>query len=439
MRLLALLTACAFCLPGGAALALAPEAPLSLAPALGPAPLPESATAAAPLEHLLPPDQPRITPQIKPIDLATPHEQVWGRIRGGFGMPDLGGDLVEDRMAWYLARPHMLQALFERGRKYLFHIVAELEKRGMPTELALLPMVESAFNPQAFSSARAAGLWQFIPSTGKDFNLTQNWWVDERRDIVASTNAALQYLQAVYELHGDWQLALASYNWGENAVARAVAANKAAGKPTDYSSLRMPQETRYYVPKLQALKNIVANPEKYGIHLPEVPNEPYFVTVERVQRMDIAVAAQLAELPLKEFLSLNPGYNRPVMPGSDNAQLVLPVENARKFKDNLSRHDAPLSTWRTYSISKSERIEQVAKRLNIGAELLRLANGLPSGARLAAGYTLLIPNGSGTQHEALKEVLPRSPAGARPVVKSSYKPTAKSKPVARSYRPAPRR
>lgn len=431
MRPLALLPACALCLFGQAALAATPEAPLNLTLTLDTtAPLASSDSQVAP-------DLSRITPQIKPVDLATPHEQVWGRIRSGFGMPDLSDGLVEDRMAWYLARPHMLQALFERGRKYLFHIVVELEKRGMPTELALLPMVESAFNPQAFSSARAAGLWQFIPSTGKDFNLTQNWWVDERRDIVASTNAALQYLQAVYELHGDWQLALASYNWGENAVARAVAANKSNGKPTDYVHLRMPQETRYYVPKLQALKNIVANPEKYGIRLPEVPNEPYFVTIERVQRMDIAVAAQLAEMPLKEFLSLNPGYNRPVMPGSENAQLVLPVAHARKFKDNLARHDAPLSTWRTYSISKSERIEQVAKRLNVGAEILRLANGLPSGARLAAGYTLLIPNGSGAQHDALKEVLPRTPAASRPA-KSAYKPATKSKAVARTYRPASR-
>ncbi|HSD35993.1 MAG TPA: transglycosylase SLT domain-containing protein [Rhodocyclaceae bacterium] len=333
---------------------------------------------------------------IMPLDHTAQTADIWERVRNGFAMRDLEGPLVDDRMRYYLARPQQLKVMFERGRKYMFHIVTELEKRGMPTELALLPIVESAYNPQALSSAKAAGLWQFIPSTGKDFQLTQNWWVDERRDVVASTDAALKYLQAIYEMHGDWALALASYNWGENAVARAVANNKAAGKPTDYMSLSMPTETRYYVPKLQALKNIIAHPELYNLSLPSIPDQPYFTSIEKRQGMDVALAAKLAEMPLSEFLMLNPGYNRPVMPGSDGASIVLPVDNARKFQDNLARHDAPLVTWKTYSVPRTERIEQVAKRLRLAVEEICTANGLRARALLAAGFTLLVP-GSATE------------------------------------------
>ncbi|MEC5386330.1 transglycosylase SLT domain-containing protein [Uliginosibacterium sp. H3] len=329
---------------------------------------------------------------VTPLDHTAQSADIWGRVRNGFAMRDLESPLVDDRMRYYLARPQQLKVMFERGRKYMYHIVSELEKRGMPTELALLPIVESAYNPQALSSAKAAGLWQFIPSTGKDFQLAQNWWVDERRDVVASTDAALKYLQAIYEMHGDWQLALASYNWGENAVARAVANNKAAGKPTDYMSLSMPTETRYYVPKLQALKNIIAHPELYNISLPAIPDQPYFTSIEKRQGMDVALAAKLAEMPLSEFLMLNPGYNRPVMPGSDNARLVLPVENAQKFQENLAHHDAPLVTWKTYSVPRTERIEQVARRLRLAVQEICNANGLGARALLAAGYTLLVPS-----------------------------------------------
>ena len=330
-------------------------------------------------------------PNIDTVDLTANDGDIWERIRKGFAMRDLDGQIVDEKVNWYASRPQALKAMIERSRKYLYHIVTELEKRGMPTELALLPLVESAFNPMAFSPAKAAGLWQFIPSTGRDFQLQQNWWVDQRRDIVASTNAALQYLQAIYEMHGDWQLALASYNWGENAVARAMAANTAAGKPTDYASLNMPAETRQYVPKLQALKMIIAKPENYGVSLPNIPNKPYFVTVNRREGMDVALVAKLAELPLSEFQALNPSYNRPVIPGNHAAPLVLPVENARKFEDNLAQHDEPLMSWKMYSLPKTERIDQLAKRLNVSLDTLRSANGLPQHGRLAAGYSLLIP------------------------------------------------
>jgi len=182
------------------------------------------------------------------VDLTVEPDDLWERIRRGFSMPDLNGPLVEDRENWYSAQAAHFGRVIERSKLYLYHIVDELEKRSMPTELALLPIVESAFNPMAYSRAHASGLWQFIPSTGKHYNLQQNRWYDARRDIIASTNAALDYLQFLYEMHGDWQLALASYNWGENAVARAIEDNRVRGLPTDYASLTMPQETRYYVP-----------------------------------------------------------------------------------------------------------------------------------------------------------------------------------------------
>ena len=184
------------------------------------------------------------------------------------------GRWCRQKTTQYAARPEYLQRIFERSKLYLYHIVEEIEKRGLPTELALLPMVESAFNPMAYSRAHASGLWQFIPGTGKRFELEQNWWYDGRRDIVDSTNAALDYLTKLYEMHGDWHLALASYNWGENAVrARHRAATRPRGKPTDYASLRMPTETRHYIPKLQALKNIIANPAAVR-HRPRPDPEP---------------------------------------------------------------------------------------------------------------------------------------------------------------------
>ena len=195
-------------------------------------------------------------------------------------MPDLDTDLVRDREQWYSSRPDYIFRMTERSKKYLFHVVEELELRNMPTELALLPFIESAFNPQAVSSAKAAGMWQFMPATGKYFELKQNAFRDDRRDVLASTRAALDYLQKLYGMFGDWQLALAAYNWGEGSVARAIAKNKKAGLPTGYSDINMPMETRMYVPKLQAVKNIVTNPARYSSTLPLIENHPYFQTVD---------------------------------------------------------------------------------------------------------------------------------------------------------------
>jgi membrane-bound lytic murein transglycosylase D len=319
---------------------------------------------------------------------------VWGRIRKGFGIPDLDNPLVSNQLQWYTSRPDYIDRTTTRASRYLFHVVQELEKRNMPTELALLPFIESAFNPEAYSTAKAAGMWQFIPSTGRDFNLKQNMFKDERRDVLASTDAALTYLQRLYGMFGDWQLALAAYNWGEGSVQRAINKNRAAGRPTDFNSLSplMPLETRNYVPKLQAVKNIIAAPDQYGITLPKVDNQPYFVTIGKTRDIDIKVAAQLAELSLDEFKALNPQFNRPVIIGSSNTQILLPQSNAEKFKANLAKWGRALSSWTAHKVTGArERIETIASKFGTTPEVIREVNNIPPRMRLKAGSTVLVP------------------------------------------------
>ncbi|RZI43285.1 LysM peptidoglycan-binding domain-containing protein [Herbaspirillum sp. HC18] len=319
---------------------------------------------------------------------------VWARIRKGFGIPDLDNPLVANHIQWYSSRPDYIQRTTTRASRYLFHVVQELEKRNMPTELALLPFIESAFNPQALSTARAAGMWQFIPSTGRDYNLTQSMFKDERRNILASTDAALTYLQKLYDMFGDWQLALAAYNWGEGSVQRAVNKARAAGLQPDFNTLSqyMPQETRNYVPKLQAVKNIIAAPAEYGLALPKVDNQPYFVTIGRTRDIDVKVAAQLAELSIEEFKALNPQFNRPVIPGGANTQLLLPQSNAEKFKTNLAKWGRALSSWTAHTVTGArERIENIAKRFGTTPEVIREANNIPPKTLIKAGSTVLVP------------------------------------------------
>ena len=349
-------------------------------------------------------------PIARAIDLTASPDNLWERIRHGFGMPNLSSPLVLDRQIWYASRPSAIKLMLQRSRRYLYHIVEELERRGMPTELALLPMVESAFNPMAYSRAKASGLWQFIPSTGKNYNLQQNWWYDARRDIVASTTAALDYLQFLYEMHGDWHLALASYNWGENAVARAIERNKARRLPTDYLSLTMPAETRYYVPKLQALKNIVANPAAFSIDLDHIPNEPYFVTVEKTQDIGIRTAAKLAEMPVEELILLNPAYNRPVMIAAQSQALVLPADRVAIFRANLENHDQPLSSWKTYTLKAGEKLERVAAQHGIPLARLKQANGIGPRTKIRPGQQIVVPvKGSSAAHEPLPAVFQPPP------------------------------
>jgi peptidoglycan lytic transglycosylase D len=333
-------------------------------------------------------------PSLARVDRTVRRDDVWQRIRDGFSMPNLAGPLVAEKTAWYVARPDYLKRVFDRSRRYLFHIVEEIEKRGLPTELALLPMVESSFNPMAYSRAHASGLWQFIPGTGKRYELTQNWWYDGRRDIVASTAAALDYLNDVYQMHGDWHLALASYNWGENAVARALEKNRAANLPLDYSSLTMPLETRQYVPKLQALKNIIENPAAFGIELDPIPNQVYFASVTKMRDIDVRLAAKLAEMPVEEFIALNPGFSRPVIRAEMTQRIVLPADRVEIFHENLTKYDdKSLVSWQTYQPRKGDTLEGIAKKFGVGVAQLKEVNGIAPRAR-AMPAIMVVPTGT---------------------------------------------
>ena len=330
------------------------------------------------------------------VDRTVRQDDVWQRIRDGFSMPDLAGPLVAEKTAWYVARPDYLKRVFERSRRYLYHIVEEIEKRGLPTELALLPMVESSFNPMAYSRAHASGLWQFIPGTGKRYELAQNWWYDGRRDIVASTSAALDYLKDVYDMHGDWQLALASYNWGENAVARALEKNRREGRALDYDSLAMPAETRNYVPKLQALKNIIANPALFGLDLDPIPNQPYFATVNKTRDIDVRLAAQLAEMTVEEFIALNPGFSRPVIRADLTPRIVLPADRVDVFHENLTKHDdKSLVSWQTYQPRRGDSLEGIAKKFGVSLAQLKEVNGITPRARATPALLVVPSNPSG--------------------------------------------
>jgi membrane-bound lytic murein transglycosylase D len=331
---------------------------------------------------------------------------VWGRIRSGYAIPDISNSLVERHVKSYSLKPEYMARISGRASLYMFHVVQELEKRGMPTELALLPIIESAFNPQALSTADAAGIWQFVPGTGKDFNLKQNMFKDERRGVLASTDAALTYLQRLYTMFGDWQLALAAYNWGEGNVQKAIKKNQALGKPTDFESLAdlMPAETRNYVPKLQAVKNIVANPGQYNVMLPVIDNQPYFTTVDKTSDIDLAIAAQLAEMSVDEFKALNPQFKRPVITGEDGTKILLPQKNAEKFHLNLAQWGQALSTWTTHKITGAkESIASLASKFGTTPEIIRQANNIPAQTRLKAGSTILVPKTSASMHSDIAE------------------------------------
>ena len=369
---------------------------------------------------------------------------LWDRIRKGFAIPDLNNPLVATHTTWYSARPDYLLRISQRGSRYLFHVVQELEKRQMPTEIALLPFIESAFNPQAFSSAKAAGMWQFIPSTGRDYNLKQNAFRDERRDVLASTSAALTYLQKLYGMFGDWQLALAAYNWGEGSVSRAIAKAEVAGRGTDFNSLSayMPSETRNYYPKLQAVKNIIATPAQYGIKLPTVDNQPYFVSVKKTRDIDVKLAAQLAELTMEEFKALNPQFNRPVITGSPSTQILLPQSNAEKFTENLSKWTKALSSWTAHKVTAArERIENIAAKFKTTPEVIREANAIPPNMHPKAGSTVLVPKppsapdkdiGQEVADNAMLAVEPDEPPRKKIMIKVSKRDTVDT--IAKRYK-----
>lgn len=333
-----------------------------------------------------------------------PPTDLWDRIRAGYSMEDLDDPLVAKWEKFYSDRPEYMARIVERSNKYMFYIVTELERRGMPLEIALLPMIESAFNPVANSSAKAAGIWQFIPSTGVNYGMKQDWWADSRRDIVAATNGALDYLSKLHGMFGDWQLALASYNWGEGSVGRGVQKAKARGKDGTYLTLDMPAETRNYLPKLQAVKNIIRNPAAFGLTLASIPNEPYFKTITLANPIDLKRAAQLAEMTEAEFVALNPAHNRPVIGGRSEYQVLMPADKADNFLARLEANEKPRVSWMAYRTRTGDRIEALAERFGTTVAAIKSVNGIRSVApSLPAGYHLLVPS-DGPSEDALGSI-----------------------------------
>ena len=333
-----------------------------------------------------------------------PPADIWDRIRAGYAMEDLDDPLVAKWEKYYADRPEYIARIVERSSKYMFYIVTELERRGMPLEIALLPMIESAFNPIANSSAKASGIWQFIPSTGVNYGMKQDWWSDNRRDIVQATNGAIDYLSKLHGMFGDWQLALASYNWGEGSVGRGVQKAKARGKDGTYLTLDMPAETRNYLPKLQAVKNIIRNPGAFGLTIATVPNEPYFKTITLAHAIDLKRAAQLAEMSEADFVALNPAHNRPVIGGRSEYQVLLPATKADGFLARLESNEKPRVSWMAYRTRTGDRMEALAERFGTSVAALKSVNGIRSVApSLPAGYHLLVPT-DGPSEDALGSI-----------------------------------
>jgi membrane-bound lytic murein transglycosylase D len=364
-----------------------PAAPSSTYPE---SPTPPSAQAAEPVDSTLS-DSPTQLAGLTPAQYA----DLFDRMRAGFKLDDVERVAVEQQLNWFASHPDYLERAFGRAELYMYHIVTELEARGMPLEIALLPVVESAFEPYAYSRARASGLWQFIPGTGSRYGLKQDWWYDGRRDVVESTRAALDYLQSLHdEFNGDWLLAIAAYNCGEMAVERALDVNRAKGKPLDFWSLKLPKETQAYVPKLLAMRRLVADPETYDIAISPIPNQPYFARVETHGQIELKVAAEIAGVTDEELYELNPAFHRWATDPSGPHYLLLPVDGAQVFTQNISQlsEDQRLHS-QTYTVGRGDSVASVAKRFNTTVNVVREMNDLPTGP-LTVGADLRVPSSS---------------------------------------------
>ncbi len=380
--------------------------PVSAAPPAG---------AAEPAPNALPPspadDAPKakvqddLRPELPTVDFDAPGAEtdLWARVRDGLlqdRLDPLEGDRVAKWERYYASRPDYVARMTERGGRYLFHIVEEVERRGLPMELALLPFIESAFNPEAMSKAKASGMWQFMSATGRDFDLKQNLFRDDRRDVLASTRAALDYLaQLGRRYDGDWQLALAAYNWGMGNVDRAVKRARAQGRDGRYVELRMPAETADYVPKLQAVKNIVMRPADYALSLPVLHNHPYFLTVQIERDIDVELAARLAGLSVDVFRQFNPQMNKPVVLAAATPQLLLPYENAERFARELAGYQGPLASWTAMQVARTLKPSEAAKLAGMSESELRAVNRINGRLLIKAGSTLLVPRTAKRDHD----------------------------------------
>jgi membrane-bound lytic murein transglycosylase D len=384
----------------GQSLITVPAVPPEATPPPAAVNMPESADAAAPAGTPA-----AATPGVADTAASAPSDtnavltpeqyaDLFDRMRAGFALDDAADHrAVDQQLRYYAGNPDYLQRAFGRADLYLYHIVTQVQARGMPLELALLPVVESAFEPYAYSRASASGLWQFIPGTGSRFGLKQDWWYDGRRDVVESTRAALDYLQYLHdEFNGDWLLAIAAYNCGEAKVERAVRANRAAGRPTDFWNLRLPRETREYVPKLLAMKRLVRDPGAYGLSMSPIPNQPYFARVATVGQIDLRIAGQIANVSPEELYELNPAFHRWATDPAGPHYLLLPVDSADVFATSVAQLSADQRLGAThYSVNHGDSVASVAAQFHTSVNVIRELNDFPVG-RLTVGMDLRVPS-----------------------------------------------
>ncbi|MHB8697820.1 MAG: transglycosylase SLT domain-containing protein [Sulfuricaulis sp.] len=320
------------------------------------------------------------------------YPDIWSRLRAGFALKPLNSTLVDREIQWFVNNPEYMQHMMDRARLYLYYIADEVDKRHMPMEIALLPAIESAYKPHAYSRARAVGLWQFMPSTGRLYGLKANWWYDGRRDVQASTQAALDYLESLHnDFNGDWDLALAAYNAGEGKVTRMMEYNRRRGKPTDYEDLKLKRETQHYVPKLMAMAEIVANPAKYGVQLANIPDEPYFTRVDTNSQVDLGVVARLVNIPVGDLHDINPGYTRWATDPNGPQHLLVPVDKKDALIEGLNNlPESERVQWLHHEVRRGDTLSVIARHYGLSAKVLRTANNLHSNS-LHIRQSLMIP------------------------------------------------
>ncbi|MHB1098707.1 MAG: transglycosylase SLT domain-containing protein [Burkholderiales bacterium] len=335
-------------------------------------------------------------PETRPPDDPTAPSDLWDRLRNGFSLsqPEDSGN-VQQMEAWYEDHPKSIETLAERSKRYLYYIVGEVENRGMPAEIALVPMIESGFNPLVYSRYHAAGLWQLLPGTGRNFGLRSNKGYDGRRDIIAATDAALKYLAYLHSLFGDWELALAAYNAGEGTVSKALHRNRENGLETDFASLNLPNETRNFYTRLIALRNILSDPARFGLDLAPIPDKPYFSEIRTRQNIDIRLAAHLAEIPVSEFVALNPGATRQVWPAKEAKSILLPSDNAEIFASNLEAMPPASSPKQgkkrmLYHVRKDDTLLAIAHRFGVSATDIERWNRTVSARNLRIGAKIVL-------------------------------------------------
>lgn len=336
------------------------------------------------------PGSPDLAETFPGTEVSLPPIDVWERVRTGFAISGMEHKELKDSTALYSQHPDYLYTIVERSKRYLFHIVEQLQQRGMPTEIALIPIIESAYNPLARSSDYA-GLWQIGTVTGKNFQLRQNWWSDDRHHVIASTRAVLDYFQYLHRMFGDWNLAVVAYNWGEGSVSRALSKSRRKGLSPTYQNISLPAVTQQYIARLAALKAIISSPQTFQVALQSVPNQPYFVPVDIARHMDATLAAHLAGIVPEELHALNPSHKRPVMHIDSTHPLLLPADKVHTFSTNLQQYDKPLTSWQMHRVQQGETLQEIAARYHISLTQLQAVNGIDKQTRSAPATTLLVP------------------------------------------------